>query len=209
MKTEYNENLMTAITYNILFANDIACGAVVQFVSDIRKSPSYRHDVKRRVNGIETFRRRYEQSIKHIVGDKMEYYMEACDEFTTGLEHDIRIFYITIKQALDNQRYDDSETIARMQWSRAMVQAAAQVWIDRTEEVADLNLFPPLRTLRQVRERLSYLNLNPLRKQYAQLIENHFAQSDFITCPEGQKAFDIICRKLYDAKSVLAAAIHD
>ena len=69
---------LNVITHNILFANDLACGAVVQAVADARKSPLCRYRFRQRINAIEKERRDYEPRIRYVVESKADYYMEAC-----------------------------------------------------------------------------------------------------------------------------------
>ena len=202
---------LNAITYNIMFANDLACGAVVQAVADARKSSFYRQAFKRDINLIEKARRDYERRLRFIIEDKMEYYMEACDQFTEPMEHDMNIFYWTIKQALDRDGFTDSALIARLQWARAMVQLASVVWENRTEEIAALHLIPRHENYNviQVRGAIYYLSLEGMKKKFNAFLESYFPKSDYINCPEGQEAFNIIDRKMHDYQSVIEAAAHN
>lgn len=40
------ENVTLTAVYNILFTNDVVCGLVVDFISQLKKSPYYRFNVK-------------------------------------------------------------------------------------------------------------------------------------------------------------------
>ena len=212
--TEYEENNRTThlsvITYSILFANDVACGALVQAVDDVKKSSLYKHEMKRMINSIEKSRQSYERRLKHVVGDKGEYYMDACEIFTNKVEHDIQVFFYTILNEYTKNGVTNAKIVARLQWARALVQAASQLWHDRTKEVSDYNLLPPYNavSVERIRDYLSYLDITPIRKQLGCLIDKFFDESNNIECANGQMAYNIINRKLYDIHTVLSAAIH-
>lgn len=202
---------LSVITHNILFANDLACGAVVQAVADARKSPLCRYRFRQRINAIEKERRDYEHRIQYVVESKADYYMEACDQFTEKVERGIRIFFISIKQTLDRNRTEHSMLIARLQWARAIVQLAVQIWNDRTEEIAALDLMPDFlkcRGITNVRRHLDYLNLGKLRTIMGQLLDEYFDESNYMECPDGQTMFNLIDRYMHDYQAVVRAAAH-
>ncbi len=65
------ENVTLTAVYNILFTNDVVCGLVVDFVSQLKKSPYYRFYVKQQAKRIESEMQKYEKRIAEIAGKKI------------------------------------------------------------------------------------------------------------------------------------------
>lgn len=188
----------SAIMFQVLFINDVACGAVVEAVAAVRRSGYYVRGVKSLVNRIEAWRHDYERKMRYIVGGKQEQFMTMCDEFEQGVAKDVNVFYWTIRNDYNRARVADTEVVARIQWARALCQLAAEAYTKCIEEV-------PTVFLRYFR--WDYLDFRPMRKLWGRLIDEHFPASNRVESPQGQTAFDIICRKVQDA-ALIASAIN-
>lgn len=129
--------------HNIFFVNDVACGAVVQAVADIRKSDSCRHRAKMLVNALDAERNCYERDIRMRIAALAEPYADMCDAFTASVESDVGIFYYSIKNHLDRHAVRDAAVIARAAWMRELVRQAVTIYDNNVQVIAQQLLPPP------------------------------------------------------------------
>lgn len=130
--------------HNIFFVNDVACGAVVQALSDIRKSAYCRHRVKMLVSALDVEQKRYERDIRVRIAKHAEPYAEMCDTFVASIESDVDVFYYTIKNHLDSHGVRDAAVIARAVWMCELVRQAVTIYDSNIATVVKTLLPPPV-----------------------------------------------------------------
>ena len=115
------ESIATAATYCILFTNDIACSMMVDLISDIKKSPLYRHEVKKLTKGLEKALKLYERMMADTAKDKITYLADACELFTEEVSNDIKKFEYSLKRVLDRGGIDNAMLISQLECTRAIL----------------------------------------------------------------------------------------
>lgn len=194
-----NNDKMTM--FAVLFANDVACGALVEAVACLRRSGHYHQDIKRRVNQLDAFRKQYERRIKVIVGALGDRYMEMCDAYTESIRHDIDVFYWVFKQSYDKAGFADAEMLSHIQHARWFADIAAMMYHD-------------LILTRYVRGRnYSYLNLRPMERMLSQLVRTYWPTADQVECEDGHIGAKALVNKMFNgtriADAINAAAMEE
>lgn len=193
------EQIITAVTYNIILFNDIMCGQIVQMVAAMKKSPLYKHEIKRLVNDVHDWRVNYERRMKQIVHEDVmrESFMEMCDTYTKNFEPHFRQFFFCVKQALDKRRVTESLPIAWVVTARIAAEMAHRLHVDRMAELERDNARPSWLTLDYLDPKKAFDLLARLESEF------NIAETD---CPGGQACIDIMQRKL-EKVSLISSAI--
>ena len=129
------ENIIMAVTYNVLFTNDMVCGLIIELNGIMKNSPIYRHQIKRMMNRVFLARRDYEVRMNSIVGDKQDFLAGANDVFTDEVKQHVDMFYYAIKDVYDKHKVTNSALMARVELTRAMCELACLQLDKRLEEV--------------------------------------------------------------------------
>lgn len=77
IKQDMAENITLTAVYNILFTNDVVCGLMVDFISQLKKLPYHRFNVKQQAKRIESEMQKYEKHITEIVGKRIFFMADA------------------------------------------------------------------------------------------------------------------------------------
>lgn len=107
------ENVTLTAVYNILFTNDVVCGLVVDFVSQLKKSPYYRFYVKQQAKRIESEMQKYEKRIAEIAGKKIFFMADANEVISEELQPDLLKMEYSIKSEFDKHKIKDSALLAK------------------------------------------------------------------------------------------------
>ena len=130
-----HEAVVMAVTYNVLFTNDLVCSLIIDLRARLQKSPLFRHQIKNLMNRAHQARRDYEVRMNQVVGNAQDFLAGANDVFTEAVQHDIDMFYYAIKEVYDKHAVPNSELMARVELTRAMCELACLQLDKRIEEV--------------------------------------------------------------------------
>lgn len=96
-----NEAIVVGCTYNIMFTNDLVCGAVVEALAGLRKSAMCRHETKKEAGRVEKERKDYERMVNGVVRRSADFFADANDAFTGEVAKHVEVLYWSIKDELD------------------------------------------------------------------------------------------------------------
>lgn len=198
---DISENYTLTAVYNILFTNDIVCGLVVDFISELKKSSYYRFNVKQQAKRIESEMKKYEKRIAEIAGKRIFFMADANEVISEELQPDLLKMEYSIKSEFDKHKLKDSALLAKMELTRCMCQLSCLSLNKRIEEVTPYN---------KDIKRLTYLRLTTLFKYIDELSDILYQCKEYIDLNESkncQTAMQIIQRKLTDC-NIISRAIN-
>ena len=206
------ENVTLTAVYNILFTNDVVCGLVVDFISQLKKSPYYRFNVKQQAKRIENEMQKYEKRIAEISGKRIFFMADANEVIAEELQPDLLKMEYSIKSEFDKHKLNDSAKsefdkhklndsalLAKMELTRCMCELSCLSLDKRIEEVTPYN---------QDVKRLTYLRLTALFSYVDGLSNILYQSKEYINLNESSNckmAMQIIQRKLTDCNIISRA----
>lgn len=114
--------LFLASMYNIICINDIILGLATEAFSKIKKTPLYKHSLKRKINEVEKLIKSYEKVINRITINCSDNYAEANDTyFTAELENAIERLRLLFKNIIDKHNIAYSNELAWLEIVRLMI----------------------------------------------------------------------------------------
>ena len=195
------ETIATAATYCILFTNDIACSLMVDLISDIKKSPMYRHETKKLTKGLEKALKLYERMMADTAKDKVAYLADACEIFTEEVSNDIKKFEYSLKRVLDKNDIDNAMLISQLECNRAILHFSIMSIDARVKEV--------MQYIQVSSKQLDYLKMEKCLYYVTSLCDVLCRQTDggcdFNKDANCRLAFDIIQLKLTDCRRITNA----
>ena len=102
---------VAAISYNLLFTNDLCCCCVIDCLAMLEKSRWYRHEVKRCAKNVSLERHRYEHRMNDIMTECIDKFADSNDNFWSNIQNDVEIMYLCIKKAFDRANVEDLSLI--------------------------------------------------------------------------------------------------
>ena len=219
------DNVTLTAVYNILFTNDVVCGLVVDFISQLKKSPYYRFNVKQQAKRIENEMQKYEKRIAEISGKRIFFMADANEVIAEELQPDLLKMEYSIKSEFDKHKLNDSAKsefdkhklndsaksefdkhklndsalLAKMELTRCMCELSCLSLDKRIEEVTPYN---------QDVKRLTYLRLTALFSYVDGLSNILYQSKEYINLNESSNckmAMQIIQRKLTDCNIISRA----
>lgn len=116
-----HESLVTAVTYNILFTNDLACGTIIEMMCQLRHSKIYRQRIKMLASVVDEHRHQYESFINRIICQSSVFFAEANDKFTELVQPHVEHLHDAIRKVFEDNHIENAEVLARMELARTMV----------------------------------------------------------------------------------------
>ncbi len=199
IKQDMAENVTLTAVYNILFTNDVVCGLVVDFISQLKKSPYYRFNVKQQAKRIESEMQKYEKRIAEIAGKKIYFMADANEVISEELQPDLLKMEYSIKSEFDKHKIKDSALLAKLELTRCMCELSCLSLDKRIEETIPYN---------QDAKRLTYLRLTVLFSLIDGLSNILYQSKEYINLnesPNCKMAMQIIQRKLTDCNIISRA----
>ena len=123
------DELIIASIYNLLFLNDLTCGAWIDVLGDLKvKESLYAKNKKAKilVKELGVDFRKYERMINDVIGfDRADFYSSANQHIEDAVKGDLKIFYHSCKQVLDNHKIEESALYAKLIVVRSMADYSA------------------------------------------------------------------------------------
>lgn len=197
MDEERRSKQGTVVVFSMLFINDIACGALVEAVAQLRKSPRYAYKFKYDVGQIERFRKQYECTLAKILRKHRYAYMEMCDAYTEGAQRYLDVLFYSLRNMYLKEQVQEVDAYTRFQYARILVTYAAVAFVKRIPQaVATLG--------GQVR--FAFLDFRRLQHFMDTFAEAHMKGVD-IYLEEVQKAVNVLTR-YFDRGEPVADAVN-
>ena len=197
-----SKTIATAATYCILFTNDIACSIMVDLISDIKRSPFYKHEVKKLTNTLEREMKIYERKVERVAKEKINYLADACELFSEEVSNDIKKFEYSLKRVLDRSNIDNAMFISKLECARAILRFSIISIDARVKEIRQY--------IQQVNSnQLDYLKMEKCLFYTAALVDLFEKQTkgvcDFNADANCKLAFNVIELKLTDCRKITSA----
>lgn len=183
------------LVFGTMYANDLACGVVVDAVAAVRKSPRCRHRIRYDVERIDAWRKQYERRLHAILRTHDEAFMEMCDYYTGQMLKPMETIYHVLCNDFLRQKVDEPYVCARL--ALADVMAAAAMWVYE-------GAIPYAGRLLGCSVRLRFLDFTPLEKLLGELCEA-FGALPVDESGHLHQAADVLKIKLNDPQLVVAA----
>lgn len=132
-----NEAIVVGCTYNIMFTNDLVCGAVVEALAGLRKSAMCRHETKKEAGRVEKERKDYERMVNGVVRRSADFFADANDAFTGEVAKHVEVLYWSIKDELDKKKVAESGVVARLETARTLADFAVWQFDKRMQELEE------------------------------------------------------------------------
>lgn len=185
---------ITICAYNTMFFNDIAHSSAFDLMAYMKKSPIYRHEIKRVVNTLEKELKKYTSLMKRLSTTKDGlFYADICDNMADFIGDDVLKLEYSIKNALDKEKIENSSILAKIETARCLAWGAC-INLDmrerniRKEIPVDLS---EMRPIAKLIERLSSI-----------LYEHKTRTVDFNQDQNCLLAFRIIQKKLLNGHKI-------
>ena len=196
-----SKTIATAATYCILFTNDIACSIMVDLISDIKRSPFYKHEVKKLTNTLEREMKIYERKVERVAKEKINYLADACELFSEEVSNDIKKFEYSLKRVLDRSNIDNAMFISKLECARVVL-GFSRTSIDA--RVKEIKPHIPISS-----NQLDYLKMEKCLFYTAALVDLFEKQTkgvcDFNADANCKLAFNVIELKLTDCRKITSA----
>ena len=196
-----SETIATAATYCILFTNDIACSIMVDLISDIKRSPFYKQEVKKLTNALEREMKIYERKVDRVAKEKINYLADACELFSEEVSNDIKKFEYSLKRVLDRSNIDNAMFISKLECTRVVLRFSI---ISIDARVKEIKPHIPISS-----NQLDYLKMEKCLFYTAALVDLFEKQTkgvcDFNADANCKLAFNVIELKLTDCRKITSA----
>lgn len=131
MDEERRSKQGTVVVFSMLFINDIACGAIVEAVAQLRKSPRCERQFKYGVGQLDSFRKNYERRLAKILRQHRYGYMEMCDIYTEGAKPRLDVMFYSLRNLYLKAKVQEVDAFTRFQYARILVTYAAVAYAKR------------------------------------------------------------------------------
>lgn len=190
-------DILVQCMYNILFLNDIVCGAVVDMLGQLKHSDVYHHEIKREAEKVNRERRRYESMMHDIVKAYEADYADMNDAYTESLSQDLMILRIAIKDYLDKDGREDSDLISHIYYTCMLSRLSCEVFDNRRDFA--------FRAGALGEDSMDYLRLTNLTQCCKRLADKVGYSDNNRPCDKIQLALDVLINKLADGERVKKA----
>ena len=183
------------LVFGTMYANDLACGVLVEAMAAVRKSPRYCHRLRYDGERLDAWRKQYERRLHAILRRYDEPFMEMCDHYTETMREPVDTIYRVLCNDFLRQRVEEPYVCARLAF--ASVMAAAASWVYR-------GAIPYASRLLGNSARFRFLDFTPLTKMLDDYCEAWGAMPED---RDGQlkRAADVLQIRLNDPKAVVDA----
>lgn len=130
---------VAAISYNLLFTNDLCCCCVIDCLSLLEKSKYYRHETKRIAKAASKERHIYESRMGDIMRECIDKFADSNENFFEKIDNDIEIMYLCIKKSFDKLGVEDSFLFARIGLALVMCEFSCVQLRDRVKELSGID----------------------------------------------------------------------
>lgn len=192
-------DILVQCMYNILFLNDIVCGAVVDMVCEIKDTQYYRQEIKREVQKIDRERKRYEGTMHSIVKAYEQDYADMNESYTELLDSDLKILWISIKDYLDKSKRGDSTLMSHIYYTTILSKLSCEVFDNRRDFC--------FRAGALGEGSMDYLRLTVLATCCKRLADMMGYSDGNHPCDRVQQALDVLINKLADGERVKKAIV--
>ena len=127
MSKHYEAFLKASSAYNNYNAI-LSMAASSQFLEtfdNVEETPYYRGRAKQLLNRCKKWYEVYWQRVRTAYGDKYALYFDYANTSARTIEHDIKIFFYSVKSALDKQRAKDSAVKANILTTAELIRVTA------------------------------------------------------------------------------------
>lgn len=196
-----HENLVVLCTYNILFTNDICCGQMIECLQAMKRTPYYRHSLKKYLNEADKSRREYEKVVNSVIRpDLGEFFADCNDRFVEEVNKHVEMLYWQFKQVLDDKALVYSAELARFELARTLCDYACLQFDIRMNELKEKD--PMFKGFT-----MEYLKLSN-EKRLMNLASDNLKIGEMVDMNTERctAAFDVLVRKLSDG-GIIANAI--
>ena len=196
-----HESLVVLCTYNILFTNDICCGQMIECLQAMKRTPYYRHSLKKYLNEANKSRREYEKIVNSVIRpDLGEFFADCNDRFVEEVNKHVEMLYWQFKQALDDKALVYSAELARFELARTLCDYACLQFDIRMNELKEKD--PMFKGFT-----MEYLKLSN-EKRLMNLASDNLKITKMVDMNTERctAAFDVLVRKLSDG-GIIANAI--
>ena len=193
-------DILVQCMYNILFLNDIVCGAVVDMCGELKHSHIYRHEIKREADKVNRERKRYESMMHDIVKAYESDYADMNDTYTELLSQDLMILRVAVKDYLDKSNKENSGLLSHIYYTTILSKLSCEVFDNRREfafRAGALNS----------QGSMDYLRLTSLAQCCKRLADSVGYSDDNKPCDKVQLALDVLINKLADGERVKKAIV--
>lgn len=196
--SKYSDRV-TICAYNTMFFNDIAHSSAFDLMAYMKKSPIYRHEIKRVVNTLEKELKKYTSLMERLstTNDGL-FYADMCDNMADFIGDDIIKLEYSIKNALDKEKIENSSMLAKIETARCLTWGAC------------INLDMRERDIRkEIPVDLSEMRLTSIAKQIERLSSILYERKprtvDFNKDTNCMLAYRIIQKKLLNGQKIADA----
>jgi len=193
-------DILSELTYNILFLNDIVCSCFVDMRAELMNTGLYRFKVKQTLDRAEAARFEYEAMLHDIVKDKFEAdFADMNQAYEDAMSTHIGRLLFSIKGALDKGNVRDSLVKAHVYRVKLLAQMALLIFDDRMLAAKELKTTPRWVSM----DYLRLTNLYRLCDELARLMGYYKEERS----EDVQKCIDILFDKFADGKIVYNALL--
>lgn len=189
-------------TYGILMTNDICIAQVTDGVQMMKRTPYYRHSLKRYLNAAEKEIRRYERTLLEVMGETSWEFADMNDRFDEEVNAAVETLYWQFKQTLDSHGMAYSGEIARFELARTLTEYACR-YLDERRRTREMSAGIPGHRLK-----VDYLRLTELSRLMNRAFDCLYVDKAVdMNTDKCRMAFDVLNRRLGDAEIIAKAAM--
>lgn len=149
-----------------------AASALLDSADMIEETAYYKGRAKQLLNRCKKWCETYWTRVHEVYGDRYALYIDYCNACVRSAEHDIRMFYFSIKSALDRERVKDSEVKAQVLMAAELIRVAATFHTDYWRIAAEKTGFA------DIGKPFWYADHTPLLRMYSEFAQCVCSQAE-------------------------------
>lgn len=148
----------------------------------IEDTPYYRHQAKKLLNKCKKWYETYWQRVRETYADRYALYLDYCNACVRVIEEDVRIFFFSIKSALDKNKSKDSDIKAQVLLAAEMIRVAATFHTEYWEQASKFT------GVQNIGRPIWYADHQPLLRMYTEFTACICSQDDASVLDDDQNA---------------------